>query len=143
MPISLTNEAKANIATFLTEVLLPDGMEGVLREREGTANGIAGFAGLGSALASGVGALVTGPAFPVYLAAGLAAGSIVAAILEPILNAALSPTAARAQADNAYWYLVKRRIFCSLPSSTDLSVLTEAVRNRIADNIEVSLPNLS
>ena len=140
MPISLTNEAKANIATYLIEVLLPDSMEAILREREGTANTYATGLGLLSAITSGVGALFTGPAFPAALAGGLAVGSIATAILAPLANVALSPAAARAQTDNAYWYLVKRRIFCSLPNSTDPSVLTEAVRNRIAERIQNIVP---
>jgi hypothetical protein len=135
--ITLTNAIKTNIASYLTDVLLPDTVEGKLREQEGTADDLAGFAGVASA---GLGAGTVLFALPQTWLSALAIGSFAAALGAFLADKAISPTAARLQTDNYYWYLVKRKIYCSLPATTDPADLTEAVRDRIARGIENIVP---
>jgi hypothetical protein len=137
MSVSLTSTAKANIATYMTEVLLPDAAEGILREREGTASTVAGGIGLFSTIVGSLGALFTGPAFPAVIGSGLAIGSIATAILGAIAGVALSPSAARAQMDNHYWYMVKRRLYCGLPDAYSDNIW---LRDRLAYAIENIVP---
>lgn len=134
--INLDNTTKANISTYFADVLLPDVLEGEARDIEGSADDLAGGIGLGSNIAGAILALVSPPS---RILLGITVALIGSAIGEYLAGRA-SPAAARAQADKHYWYLVKRKVYCSLPNSTDPSVLTEAARNRIADEIENIVP---
>ncbi|MDX2138012.1 MAG: hypothetical protein SF123_07945 [Chloroflexota bacterium] len=141
--ITLTNEIKANIASYMMEVMLPDMFEGALRERENSAGNFAGFFGISSAGLGAAGALLplfANPITSVPWIAGLALGSIAASVLQQLVGKDVNAETARVQADNAYWFLVKRGVYCGLPSSTDPSIFAEATRERMANEIENIVP---
>ena len=142
--ITLTNEIKANIASYMTEVMLPDMFEGTLRERDNEASIYAGFFGIsGSGLGAASTLLPIFAANPVTVApwvAALAIGAFGSTVLQMLASKNVSSELARVQADNAYWYMVKRRIYCGLPASTDPADFTEATRERLANEVENIVP---
>jgi hypothetical protein len=133
--MSITAEQRANISSYLTEVLLPDSLEAKIREQEIPLLGttlVGAIAGALVTLASGSSAAILG---------GAAIGAVIPELLNENLGKFLYPfsgTSARIQADNFYWYLVKRQIFCNLPANT--ADINDTLVARIAREIENIVP---
>jgi hypothetical protein len=104
----------------MTEVLLPDVARATA---EASPNSPARLASIGAAILGGLITLNNPP-----LGLGVL-GTLMASGIIDFLSEQFSPSEALAQMNNQYWYLVKRRIFCGLPNSTEQSVLTEEVRD--------------
>ncbi|MDX2138010.1 MAG: hypothetical protein SF123_07930 [Chloroflexota bacterium] len=136
--ITLTADQRANVSSYLAEVWLPDTLEGRLHEQEG----ISGITSERATLASAViGAAIALANTPITVIGG----AVLAVVLPGLVTENLSrftspsnPAAARVQADNFYWYLVKRQIFCNLPSNT--GDINDTLVARIADEIENIVP---
>jgi hypothetical protein len=135
--LTITAEQRANISTYLSEVLLHDMLKAKIAEQEGGSSAI-----VASVAGAFLGAAVTlggGGAFAAL--GGAVLGAILPSLIDENLNRFLYPSsasAARVQADNFYWYLVKRQIFCNLPSNT--ADISDTLVARIAREIENIVP---
>lgn len=128
--MSLTQSQKLAVATYLSEVLLPDSVEETVQFQTGQSE----FVSLGAAFAGIVGGL---PAIAGLTVSGI---GIVPAILTTAGVATIgsfitqqNANQIRVQLSNAFWLSVKQQIACTLP---DDGIITDAVRERIAWAIE-------
>lgn len=113
---------RCNIASFLTEILLPDAMESSLSAKE-TLSSVSGFfsvlLGIFASFATG------GTAILLFSASG---GTALGNLL-----LGMDAGNVRLQLTNQFWLDVKRQLFCALP---DDGVLTQAVLESVAQAIE-------
>jgi hypothetical protein len=126
------SDKRCNLASMLTEITLPDGMEAILSARENTPLPV-DVEALTSTLAAIAAAIPKIPPLLFGSLLTLAAATAIAAFMQS-RNTALI----RSQLDNAYWLDVKRQLYCTLPDS---GILTHDVLNSVAQAIIDNIPN--
>jgi hypothetical protein len=125
---NLTNNQKINIASYVTDVILPDMFEEAIRAKE------AGISGE-QARSTILGIFAGIPGIGVFAPVALLSASAISFALS--LFNSNQVAVLRSQVDNTYWQQVKRQIFCALPDSYIDSL---AIRERLAYAIENIVP---
>ncbi len=126
LPSTTSGDRRCNIASLMTDTLLPDGVDAILNARSVAPN-ITNFSSVILGIAA---SLATGG-----LAVTLLGGSGISVFVNLIWNINITNT--RAEIDSEYWLDVKRQIYCTL---RDDSVLSPQVLEALATAVE-NIPN--